>query len=215
LYLETYKEKHYDRIVERDKKRNKTPERLAWQRRRLKLWRDKLFDILGRKCVGCGLDSNIALLQFDHINGGGLKDVIRLLGSRSRSYQYYKYYVDRSEEAKEKLQTLCIKCNWIKKFPDLYMHPKWIKSLDRFKRHRILLRHKLIVLIGGWKCVICGDEDKRALQIDHINGGGHKERVKFEFNCDAFNRYYLSHPDEAKSKLRVLCVLCNNKIEDS
>ena len=35
-------------------------------------------------------------------------------------------------------------------------------------------REKAIAILGG-KCVVCGFNDIRALQIDHINGGGLKE----------------------------------------
>lgn len=211
LYRVTYKAKHYDRLVERDRVRNRSEKRHKWQRDRLVLWRNKLLDILGRKCVECGYDGDVILLQLDHINGGGLKDSIRIQGNRRRSHIFYKYYVSHPNEARTILQTLCIKCNWIKKFPVDYMSDEWINGLDKTKKHRVRLRDRLVKIIGGWKCVICGCDDPRALQIDHINGGGHIERTKFKFNCDAFNRYYVIHPEESKSKLRILCVVCNNK----
>lgn len=39
-------------------------------------------------------------------------------------------------------------------------------------RHR--LRAAVLSLLGN-KCIVCGFSDERALQIDHINGGGAKE----------------------------------------
>jgi hypothetical protein len=39
-------------------------------------------------------------------------------------------------------------------------------------------RRKLSLELLGGKCVKCGFSDTRALQIDHVNGGGTKERVK-------------------------------------
>lgn len=56
-----------------------------------------------------------------------------------------------------------------------------------------------------------GYEDKRALQIHHVNGGGYEERTKLGFRSDNFYMYYLNRPNDAKQKLQVLCVICNNK----
>lgn len=39
------------------------------------------------------------------------------------------------------------------------------------------LRKAVVVLLGG-RCLWCGFSDVRALQIDHINGGGNKESKK-------------------------------------
>jgi len=36
------------------------------------------------------------------------------------------------------------------------------------------LKHEAFILLGD-KCVVCGLTDRRALQIDHIHGGGYKE----------------------------------------
>lgn len=68
-------------------------------------------------------------------------------------------------------------------------------------------RMRIIELFGG-KCVRCGFSDWRALQVDHINGGGNKER-------ESFNRCaYLKHienlsEEERKSKYQLLCANCN------
>ncbi len=36
------------------------------------------------------------------------------------------------------------------------------------------LRHEVITFLGG-KCIRCGFTDERALQLDHVDGGGVKE----------------------------------------
>ena len=55
----------------------------------------------------------------------------------------------------------------------------------------------LMTLIGD-KCVRCGFSDVRALDLDHINGGGTKE-YRDRFGCNGtMYRYYLVHPEEAK-----------------
>jgi hypothetical protein len=67
---------------------------------------------------------------------------------------------------------------------------------------------KLIVILGGKVCKKCGyDEDERALQIDHINGGGVKERRK-GYTYQVFKKY-VDNPELAKKTLQVLCANCN------
>ena len=73
--------------------------------------KDKLLDILGRKCIECGF-SDLRALQIDHINGRGLEDA-RLFGGAPGMYIYY---LMRPELAKQRLQILCANCNWIKRF---------------------------------------------------------------------------------------------------
>ena len=36
-----------------------------------------------------------------------------------------------------------------------------------------------ILAFLGSKCVVCGFDDPRALQIDHVNGGGSQESIEF------------------------------------
>ena len=45
-----------------------------------------------------------------------------------------------------------------------------LQSLEYAER----IRNEVFVLLGS-VCVRCGFDDKRALQIDHINGGGSRE----------------------------------------
>lgn len=49
---------------------------------------------------------------------------------------------------------------------------------DKNKRDLALLRAIVLEKLGG-KCLVCGWDDYRALQIDHINGGGSAERKKY------------------------------------
>lgn len=69
--------------------------------------KEKLFEILGSHvCIKCGFADKRAL-QFDHKNGGGVKD--------QHIHDIYNYYSSHPEEAKQKLQVLCANCNWIKR----------------------------------------------------------------------------------------------------
>jgi len=62
---------------------------------------------------------------------------------------------------------------------------------------------KAITKLGG-KCAICGFSDERALQIDHIKGGGIQD-VKKHGNHYTMYKHILENPDG----YQVLCANCN------
>ena len=78
-------------------------------------------------------------------------------------------------------------------------------KLGRQQESNRKLRLALIERLGG-KCVVCGWDDYRALQVDHIGGGGRKEARSL--GCKGGNRtYYLhiyNHP-ELKEHYQLLC----------
>ena len=51
-------------------------------------------------------------------------------------------------------------------------HPGKVREWSRIAYQRV--RQEVLALYGG-KCMRCGFADSRALQVDHVNGGGHKE----------------------------------------
>lgn len=67
-------------------------------------------------------------------------------------------------------------------------------------------RLELVKFLGN-KCAYCGFSNIRALQIDHILGGGVKELSNGRNN--EFYRFYNNHREEAKIKLQILCANCN------
>ena len=71
------------------------------------------------------------------------------------------------------------------------------------------LRYRLAVLNKlGSKCVWCGFSDLRALQIDHIKGGGHQERKKIT-NTNAFYQKVIDSVDTKEGVYQLLCANCN------
>jgi len=61
----------------------------------------------------------------------------------------------------------------------------------------------------GNKCVRCGFDDWRALQIDHVHGGGVQERRKFK-NYYRYLKYVNSLPLKVLlEKYQCLCANCN------
>lgn len=76
------------------------------------------------------------------------------------------------------------------------------------RKHCINLRSKLYSLLGD-KCIICGENDKDVLQLDHINNDGKRDRLKFT-GLQSY-REYLKEPEISKHRLQILCANCNIK----
>jgi hypothetical protein len=72
--------------------------------------RNKIFELLGKKCVKCGF-SDIRILQIDHIKGNGKKQ-------RKALKNYYRMLLKILEDltaGSKDYQILCPNCNWIKR----------------------------------------------------------------------------------------------------
>jgi hypothetical protein len=71
-----------------------------------------------------------------------------------------------------------------------------------------LLRIEIIRLLGG-KCVRCGFDDIRALQIDHVYGGG--QRAARAAKRSNIGMYSIMHEEiiAGSKKYQVLCANCN------
>ena len=79
-----------------------------------------------------------------------------------------------------------------------------IKIRNRQRRQKV--REQLLDALGR-KCARCGyDADVRALQIDHVNGGGCKERKDFP-SRDAYYNYILQSAKDGA--YQILCANCN------
>ena len=76
------------------------------------------------------------------------------------------------------------------------------------RNKRYMMKQKLFEILGGKKCVKCGFTDERALQFDHINGGGYSERKSYLSNYTGMILLYYRDPN-IKNKLQVLCANCN------
>lgn len=93
-----------------------------------------------------------------------------------------------------------------RKTPEYKEYVKSSKFKESNRRYTASIRPKLVAELGG-KCVKCGFNDIRALQIDHINGGGSKE-VRKRGTTEMY-RFYLKNKEEAIKKLQILCANCN------
>jgi len=98
------------------------------------------------------------------------------------------------------------------------MSNRWFASLTREqrkilyeKKRKYRLKVKLLAFDILGKICRCGFSDHRALQLDHIFGGGTKER-NGQIKTDKVISYYLwiiKNPELAKKKFQLLCANCN------
>ena len=79
----------------------------------------------------------------------------------------------------------------------------------RTKKHYRKTRSSIFSKLGGSICNICGFSDVRALQIDHIYGGGHQQVKKFKSSISLYNYLVLLPADELCESYQVLCANCN------
>jgi hypothetical protein len=82
-------------------------------------------------------------------------------------------------------------------------HPEQRK--ETVKRYWYNKRMRVFTALGGASCRGCGFSDWRALQIDHINGGGKKHIESFTSTA-TYHRYVHDNPTE----FQVLCANCNS-----
>ena len=76
------------------------------------------------------------------------------------------------------------------------------------RKSRYKKRDEVFALLGN-KCARCGFLDTRALQIDHINGGGKRERRKLGQYGELLKIIkYLKETDE-NAEYQLLCANCN------
>lgn len=80
-----------------------------------------------------------------------------------------------------------------------------------WSRKRLIDLRKRIFQKYGDKCLHCGFDDVRALQIDHVNGGGLKEfREKYQTGMSRSRRkYYKAVLEDTAGRYQLLCANCN------
>lgn len=97
-----------------------------------------------------------------------------------------KYYAENKEK-------------WKNKYYDSEVNTRLAREKNQRKRK------KLISLLGG-KCVRCGFDDWRALQVDHIKGGGSQDSKTM---VGMKNNVLLKRIKNGSTKYQLLCANCN------
>lgn len=81
------------------------------------------------------------------------------------------------------------------------------KSKKWMREELVVLRNKILSILGN-KCVWCGENDFRCLQIDHINGGGSKERRE-QKGATTYYKYIIDEINNKTNRYQILCANCN------
>ena len=73
-------------------------------------------------------------------------------------------------------------------------------------KHYFQVRRKAALAILGDKCIKCGFDDPRALQIDHIHGNGAKDRKSI---TKVYWNAVIESVIKEEDKYQLLCANCN------
>lgn len=113
---------------------------------------------------------------------------------------YQKIYFQKNKEILYEKRREYIKTNHEKIKP---------KRLIRAKRYQDKRKLQLFDLLGGPICVECGCNIIKALEVNHINGGGCQE-TKGGLYRDYSSRYneLIKNPKRIK-EFNILCRICN------
>jgi len=128
---------------------------------------------------------------------------------REYSRQYYQTHKEKKiEYSRQYYQTHKEKCRerhneYGQKYRQIHG-----EKLSEYARKRLeQVRWKIINLLGN-KCVKCGFPDLRALQIDHVHGGGRREWREFN-GCMKYFRHILEKIKDGSKDYQLLCANCN------
>jgi hypothetical protein len=71
-------------------------------------------------------------------------------------------------------------------------------------------RKRIFDLLGG-KCHSCGESDWRCLQIDHVHGGGNKQKKMLKSSNEKYYNLVLKMLESGSKDYQLLCANCNWK----
>jgi hypothetical protein len=86
-----------------------------------------------------------------------------------------------------------------------YYERDLIKNKIAVREYKRRLRIKVLDILGR-KCSKCGYDDIRALQVDHVDGGGTKHAVTRTRN---FGNIIIDSVSKNENKYQLLCANCN------
>lgn len=116
----------------------------------------------------------------------------------------------RSPSGKTNICKVChnlSKKQWLIDNPDKHQIRK-DNCKEQSKSEREIVRNILIKEYGG-KCECCGEDSQLFLAIDHINGGGRKQRKELKVGGSGLAAM-IERGDLVKDQYRLLCHNCNS-----
>ena len=203
-----YKKKYYKDNLKRinhDKKEyhNANSQRINQRRRELHLNnKQTVIDHYGHSCKICG-ETRLAFLGLDHIDDNGVEDR-KTNGTGGGIYERLI-----RENFPPGYQVLCHNHNMKKEISrkrSLYVNTK---GAIHERKYFAKLKEEVINHYGGkCSCPGCPVTDIDMLSMDHIKGGGTKQR-KEEGITDGHSLYHKLKNENYPPGFRVLCMNCN------
>ena len=115
----------------------------------------------------------------------------RPASEKKKAYQKRYYKINREKHRAD------MRAWWIKNGP---------KILPRLRAKRRQIRQAIFRALGN-KCVWCGFQDHRALQIDHVNNNGAQHRRQYPVGSSIYYKDILANIDSGQ--YQCLCANCN------
>lgn len=153
------------------------------------------------ECDICG-NSDVRILQVDHIKGGGSKEY-KGIGSQRLCRRILKMPI---VEALTKYRVLCPNCNQLRK-----LEMSGVIEYDDKDTYNNLRWNVLSCLSEDDEpsCTGCGCGDIRVLQIDHIHGDGAQERKVLGGSTTLYRKILKMSKPQVRKQYQVLCANCN------
>lgn len=123
----------------------------------------------------------------------------------TRSKNYYKTHTDIMKKRSKKWYYDHRKENLIKAriYAKKHYQQKKKYMLTYYRKRWRKIRNEIYDLLGK-KCVRCGFDDERALQVDHLNNDGYLLRKTITNTLS-----FLKHIKKTPQKYQILCANCN------
>lgn len=146
---------------------------------------------MNKICSKCGEEKDVSLfcIRNDRKN-------------RIRSYCKRCEYLRRKDYSVEYRKTSPKFQEWLKKYKQKGKDKIAFKKYHKSKRLQVLTK----VGNGSIKCVNCGCDDYRMLEINHKNGGGREEHDRY--NTHGFYKIILNG-QRSLEDLELTCRVCN------
>lgn len=163
--------------------------------------RDKFLNKYGAVCCCCG-ETDRLVLTLDHIGESGAAARGKYGTGKRRTNNDTEYRKAIARLDRTKYRVLCMNCQFTERQNNRINNPT-PRGLES-RRRRESLRTRLYAAYGD-RCVLCGYADQRALQLDHILGGGTEHHDRRNADGVVLDAITANDP----SQYRILCASCN------
>jgi len=174
-----------------------------------------------KKCLKCGKDFDCKSLKAKWCSsacGRRYLEILKIknclfcdkqfIGTQNKKYCSGQCVANKRADHLIKIQQANRKYPKIEGLNRCQIYRRFNPDKGREELNRDNIKRVVIIQYLGGKCSKCGyNEDIRALQLDHIDGDGFKDRKEKKTN--KVYRYYVKNLEESKKILQVLCANCH------